>query len=151
VFIRRPGVLGLLIVLAAVTGCTPPAGSPEPVRTDAAVVSYAAPAGAPAFCSTLAGSTRLGDISRAVGALAAETGTVEARLQLTGGIDDLEAVLDEVRAEGGYERLGSALEQLVATLSDAMDSPLTDSAGTDIGADLDEVGRQAQPICRFPS
>lgn len=149
--IRRPSVLGLLIPLAAVTGCEGPADRDEAVSTDAAVVSYEAPAGAPAFCSTLAGSTRIADLPRAVGALAAETGTVEARLQLTAGIDDLQAVLDEVRAEGGHERLRSALEQLVTTLAGALDSPLPDSAGSDISVDLDAVGRQAQPICQFPS
>jgi hypothetical protein len=151
VAICRPSALGLLMLLGAVTGCEAEADRTVSVSTDAAVVSYAAPDGAPSFCTTLAGSTRLAAIPRAIGALAAETGTVEARLDLTAGIDDLQAVLEDVRADEGHERLGSAIEQLVATLTSAMDSPLTDAVRTGISDDLDAVGRQAQPICRFPS
>ncbi len=145
----RPGVLGLLILLGAVTGCKSAADPVEPA--DAAVPSYAAPPGAPDFCTMLAGSTRIAGIPRAVGALAAETGTAHAHVMLTGGIDDLGAVLDEVRAEDGHERLGTALERLVATLTSVRDRPLTDSARADVSAELDAVGRYVQPVCQFPS
>lgn len=147
----RPGILGLLILLGAVTGCKGDADRAEPVSADAAVPSYAAPPRAPDFCTTLAGSTRIAGIPRAVGALAAGTGTVEARLELTGGIDDLRAVLDDVRGEDRDERLESALERLVATLADVRDGPLTAAARADVSADLDAVGRHVQPVCQLPS
>lgn len=149
--IRRPGVLGLLLLLGAVTGCEGEAASAVTVPTEAAAVAYVAPAGAPTFCTTLADSARIALIPHAVGALSAETRVIEARLELTGGIDELQAALEEVRAEQAYGRLGSAMEELVDTLSRALDGPLTDADRTDISEDLDAVGQQAQPICRFPS
>jgi hypothetical protein len=147
----RPGVLGLLILLGAVTGCTGDADRAEPVSADVAVPSYAAPPGAPHFCTTLAGSTRILGIPRAVGALSAGTGTADAKLELTGGIDDLRAVLDEVRAEDGHERLESAVERLVDTLAAVRDRPLTAAARAGVSADLDAVGRHVQPVCQLPS
>lgn len=47
------------MLLGAVTACTGAADRPVPVPAAAAVVAYEAPAGAPAFCTFLAGSIRI--------------------------------------------------------------------------------------------
>jgi hypothetical protein len=115
------------------------------------VQSYAPPSGAPGFCSTLAGSTHLTDLPEAVGTLTADPKDIEATLALTAAISELGDVLDGVREGVGFLELDTSLELLAAALRQAREGPLTDAVRTAISTGLDDVGRQVQPVCGFPT
>jgi hypothetical protein len=115
------------------------------------VRSYASPSGAPGFCAALAGTTKLTGLPLAVGTLTADPTDVEAGLALTAVIDELQVVLDEVRAESGFLPLDAALEGLTGALREAREGSLTDALRTAISAGLEDVGRLAQPVCGFPT
>ena len=147
-FIGRLRLAGLLVLVFLAASCTAEPGEPDP---DAAVASYTAPRDAPAFCDLLADSTELPRVPTAIGALAADLGSVEARLTLTGAIVELRAVQDDVRDEPGYGPLETALDDLVAGLTQVTSGPLTTSALTSISSGLAAVGERTQPVCRFPA
>jgi hypothetical protein len=136
-----------LVSLAACTG--PDASIAE--RADAAVPSYAAPSAAPGFCAELAGTTHLTDLPVAVGTLTADPQDVEAGLALSAAIDELKAVLDEVRDAPDFAALGTSLEELVAALREAREGSLTDDVRTAIRSGLDRVGHLVQPACDYPT
>lgn len=145
--------IGLLFSVSAVAACTPAATAvtPRAERADVAVPSYAPPSGTPEFCALLAGTTRLTDVPAALGTLAADPGDIEAGLTMSAAIDELQGVVDRVPVRAGYLAVGTSLEQLITSLRTARDGQLTDSVRTSISMDLDEVGRQAQTLCGFPT
>ena len=145
----RLGVPAVLL-LAAVTGCASgdgPATAPGP---DAAVPSYEAPAGAPAFCSRFASLTGLGRLPLSIGTMAGGA-DVEARTQVSGVVRELRGVLADVRSDGGHDGLEAALDGLVRALGQIGDGPLPDAVRGAVAAGLDQVEVQAQPTCRFPT
>ena len=87
----------------------------------------------------------------AIGTLAADPDDVEAGLELAAAIDELQAVADHVPARAGYLAVGTSLEKLVTTLRRARDGRLTHAVRTSISTGLDDVGRQAQTLCGFPT
>lgn len=147
----RPGVLGLLVVLGATAGCSAEAEQPSRLAADVAVAAYEPAAGAPHFCALLAASTHLTGLPGAVGSMAAESRTVEAQLDLSAGIAELRAVLDDVRSETGYTDVETVLQDLVVSLTSAIQGPLTDVVRVAISDGLDAVGRRVQPVCTFPT
>jgi hypothetical protein len=144
-------VLGLLFPLVAMAGCTTADDKPPVHLADAAVPSYAAPSGAPDLCATLAGTTHLAGLPVAVGTLTAQPQDVGAKLQLTGAVDELTTVLDQVHGRPDLRALGSSVRDLIGVLRDARDAPLTDAIRTKISTGLDDVGRRAQAVCGFPT
>jgi hypothetical protein len=151
VLFRRLRVLGLLVSLAGVAGCTSTVAEPESQRADVAVRAYAAPSGAPAFCDALADTTQLTSLPVVLGTLTADPQDVEANLALTAAVGELQDVLDDVRARRGFSALGTSVEDLIAALRQARDGQLTDAVRAWIGTRLDDVGRQVQPVCDFPA
>jgi hypothetical protein len=140
-----PLVTGLLLLAVALAGCS---GADHDVVETAA--AYEPPAGAPDFCTRLAGAAHVDDIPAAVGAIAADARTAEARADLTAAIGELRDVLGAVRDDGGYPRLDSALDDLVAGLIVTSSGPLSEGTQLAISSNLDAVGRQAQTACEFP-
>jgi hypothetical protein len=143
----RPLATGLLL-LAALTGCTDGADddAEPPPRADA----YVPPSGAPEFCGSLADAAHLDDIPAAVGAIAADARTAEARSDLTAAVGELRDVLDAVRADGGHPRLDAALDDLVTALIELSAGPLTEATQLAITSNLDTIGQQTQPVCEYP-
>jgi len=150
--IGRSTLAGLLLVLAGVgTGCSAPAEAGfEAPPADVAVPSDAA-AGAPGYCSDLAGSTSLSLVPSAVAALDGGSGEVEARFDLTAAIDELRTVLAGVEDAGGQADLEAALHGLIDTLGGAAGAGNGTPVPDGVAEGLDEVGRLVQPVCRFPS
>ena len=144
---------GLVVAVAGVAGCTHSATDmpSREGRAGVAVPSYAPPAGTPDFCGLLAGTTSLTAVPAALGMLAADADVVEARLTLSAAIDELQGVLDHVPPRGGNLAVGTSLEQLITALLRARDRRLTDDLRTSISTGLDDVGRQAQTACGFPT
>lgn len=140
----------LLVLVTATAGCTAQAAETH-AADGLAVPAYQPPAGAPRFCTELAGSTHLATLPRAVGTLTAKSDDVDARHDVSLAIADLEPVLTEVRARPGYPALETALADLVAALHKATEAPLDDGITQAISSGLDAVGEQAQPVCRFPA
>jgi hypothetical protein len=138
------------VVLVAVTACVS-SEDPDPAAdANAALPGYEAPGGAPGFCTRLASLEELDRLPVAIGTLAAGT-DVEARTQLTAAARELLAVLADVRAEDGGDGLATALEDLVGTLGEVGNGPLTDSVRSAVSTGLERVGVQAQPACDFPT
>lgn len=152
-----PGVgrLGLpvLVLLASLAACGPdedarPAAAPD--TGTAAAPAYAAPDGAPGFCSRLASGEELTRLPVSVGLLV--TGTdVEARAQIGRVMRELRGVLADVREEGGHDGLATALDGLVRSLGSVVVGPLTDAVRGSVTTGLQQVGAQAQPVCGFPT
>jgi hypothetical protein len=152
VLFGRLRVLGLLIpLLAATAGCTATEAQPRSTRADVAVRSYAPPSGAPGFCSTLAGTTHLPDLPEALGTLTADPEDVESTLALTAAIGELTYVRNEVEDGPDVTDLVSSLDGLVSALRQARERPVTDAVRTAISTGLDDVGRQVQLLCGFPT
>ena len=147
----RLRLLGLpILLLTATAGCTSAGATAPPTRADVAVASYSPPAGAPGFCARLAASTRLTDLPSAIGVLTAEPGDIEANLDLDAAIEELRAVLEEVRSGAGQIKVETSIEELVEALRRAGQGPVTDTVRTAIVHGLDDVGARVPPICRFP-
>jgi len=140
----------LLVLVTATAGCTAEAAETH-AADGIAVAAYQPPAGAPRFCTELAGSTHLTTLPRAVGTLAAKSDDVDARHDVNLAIADLEPVLTEVRARREYPALDTALADLVAALHKATEASLDDGVTKAISSGLDAVGEQVQPVCRFPA
>jgi hypothetical protein len=140
------------LVLAAVAACGPDDDArPAAAGAEAAAVaSYEAPAGAPGFCARLASLDELGRLPASIGTLLAGA-DVEARTQVSRTVGELREVLSEVRDEGGYDQLETALDELVRALASAVVGPLTASVGESVSAGLVQVGEKAQPPCGFPT
>ncbi len=139
-----------LLVLAAVAGCAW-TGDPPPTRgVAAAVPSYEAPAGAPAFCTRLASMAELGQLPVAIGTLTAGK-DVESRAQVSGVVRELRGVLADVRAEGGHGGLATALDGLVQALGQVGEGPLREPVPGAVTAGLEQVDLQVQPVCGFPT
>jgi hypothetical protein len=151
VLIGRPRVLGLLLLLGSTTACSGAQTQPSVERTDVAVQSYAPPAGAPGYCTLLAGSPHLVGLPVAIGTLTARPGDVEAKLALSAAVGDLRAVGEEVARDDGTAALGAALDELTAALARAEAGPLTDAVRTAVSTGLDDVGLLVQPACDFPT
>lgn len=144
------GRLGVpALVLAALAACGP-ADDARPAAGGAALPSYDAPAGAPDFCTRLAGIGGLNRLPVSVGTLLSGA-HVEARTQVSQVVRELRGVLADVRDDGGADDLGTALEELVQSLGSAVDGPLTPPVGDAVAAALQQVGAQAQPLCGFPT
>ena len=137
----------MAVLLLAATACSSE-GDPAPAR--AAASSYEAPAGAPAFCSRLASLAELGRLPASMGTLTAGE-DLEARAQVAVLVRELRGVLADVRSEGGYGDLVTALDGLVHALDDVGDGPLPVPERGAVTAGLDQVDVQAQPTCRFPA
>jgi hypothetical protein len=135
------------VLLLAATAC---ASGDDSTPTRAAVTSYEAPAGAPAFCSRLASLAELGRLPVSIGTLAAGT-DVEARAQVSVVVRELRGVLTDVRSEGGHGGLVTALDGLVQALGEAGHGPLVDPVRGAVAAGLQQVDVQAQPTCGFPA
>jgi hypothetical protein len=144
----RPLVVGLLLLSA--TGCTGDADD-EPQDTASAVASYDVPPGAPEFCARLAAARHVDDIPAAVGGIAAGAPAADTRAHLLAAMDELRYVLAAVREDGGYVQLDAALDDLIAALQGTTGGRLTQSAQAAITAGLDDVGRETQPVCEFPT
>jgi hypothetical protein len=152
VLIGRLRVLGLAFLLVVGTAaCAAEDAEPQVTRADVAVRSYTPPSGAPGFCAALAASTHLSGLPEALGTLTADPNDVEATLALTSAIDELQDVLDEVRARPGFLALDRSLARLADAVREARDGPLTDAVRTAIGTGLDDVGHRVQPVCDFPA
>lgn len=139
-----------VLLLAALAACSsgdrpPPAGA-----AGAAVASYAAPDGAPAFCSRLASLAEFGRLPVSIGTLTAGK-DVEARAQVSEVVRELRGVLADVRSEGGHDGLTTALDGLVQSLGQVGDGPLPEPVRGAVTAGLEQVDRQAQPACGFPT
>ena len=147
----RPRVVGLLILLGSLTACTSHASAPPEPSGTAALPGYDAPSGAPAFCALLAGSTHLAQVPSALGTLAVDPSDPAARQVLAAAVDDLRAVLDDVRSDVAHADLETAVEDLVGTLTEAAGGRLGDGTGEVVGAALTAIGEQAQPVCEFPT
>ena len=143
--------VGLAFPLVALVGCTTAPSDPPVQRADVAVPSYAAPSGAPAFCVDLARTVHLTALPDAVGTLTARPEDVGAKLDLNAAGDELRDVLQQVDRQPGAGALAGALRELVAALREAGDVRLTDDIRTRISTGLDDVGRDAQSACEFPS
>lgn len=144
----RLGVPAVLLV--AVTACAS-GESPAPAPGAAAAVpSYQAPAGAPDFCARLASLAGFGRLPVSIGTLAAGK-DVEARAQVSGVVRELRGVLADVRSEGGYAGLVTALDGLVHALGEVGEGPLPDPVRGAVTAGLEQVDVQAQPTCGFPA
>ena len=148
---RRPGALGLLVLVSALSACS---SSAAPVVTEqpgvAALPSYVAPARAPGFCAVLARSTHLTGLPAALGRLSVDPADADARLEVAGAVADLRPVLDDVRYAVEYADLETTVENLVATLTEVSGGRLRDDVGERIGAALGTLGELAQPACEFP-
>lgn len=147
----RPGALGLLLLLGSLTACTSRASAPPEPTGAAALPGYDAPYGAPGFCTLLAGSTHLAQVPSALGALTVDPADPAARQVLAAAVDDLRLVLDDVRPDVTYAELETAVEDLVAALTEASGGRLADGIGEAVGAALTTIGEQAQPACEFPT
>lgn len=147
----RPRVLGLLFLLGSLTACTSQASAPPEPSGIAALPSYEAPSGAPGFCTLLAGSTHLAQVPSALGTLTVDPSDPAARQVLAAAVDDLRAVLDNVRSDVAHADLESAVEDLVGTLTAASGGRLDDGTGEAVGAALTTIGEQAQPACEYPT
>jgi len=148
----RLGLLGLLVLLGATTGCSAPAAAtPRAVAATPALPGYRPPAGAPALCVMLARSSHLAGVAPALGALAAGAGTTGAQRRLADAADDLRAVLTEARGERADAAVVVALEKLVAALSSASHGTPAADVPVRIRTGLDAVGTLTQPVCEFPS
>jgi hypothetical protein len=149
--IGGPPWLGLVVAVGLTTGCTAPAEAPAPPGGEPAVAAYRAPAGAPAFCARLAGSTRVTDVPLAIGRLTADPGNRHAVAQLRYAGGDLEAVLADVSGQDRYDDVAVGLEDLLAALHSATVNPVDDALGTRIVDRLAAVGTLVQPVCEFPT
>jgi len=144
-------VLGLLFPLVVLAACAPTDGPPRVQRADVAVSSYAPPSGAPDFCAALAATTHVTGLPVVVGTLTALPDDVGSKTEITGAVDELQGVLEQVRNRPGTDVLAGSLAELIAALRSARDSRLTDEVRAEISAGLDDVGRDAQAACGFPS
>jgi hypothetical protein len=148
---RGPGVLGLLVLLGALTACTSEASTPPEVAGTPALAGYHAPPHAPGFCGLLAGSTHLRTIPAAVGTLAVDSSDAAARQELAAAVVDLRAVLDDVRYAVEYADLETAVEDLVDALTEASGGRLPAELSDTIARTLTAVADEAQPACEFPT
>jgi hypothetical protein len=149
--IRGARVLGLLLLLSALTGCENRDGTVVPAADgDVAVPSYEAPPQAPDLCVPLAGSRHVSTIPTAVGTLMLEPADEHARRELAGAVTELEAVLAYVWREPGSRDLRPGMQELIAALYSATVNPVDDQLATRIGERLDAVAEQVQPMCEFP-
>jgi hypothetical protein len=148
---RRPGALGLLVLVGALSACS---SSAAPVVTEpgvAALPSYVAPARAPGFCELLARSTHLTALPAALGRLSVDPADADARQEVAGAVTDLRPVLDDVRYAVEYADLETAVENLVTTLTEVSGGRLRDDVGERVGSALTTLGELAQPACEFPT
>lgn len=146
-----PGVARLgvpALVLAALAACGP--DDARPAGATAAVPSYAAPEGAPGFCTRLAHVGGLDRLPASMGELL-DGPDVEARTQVSQVVRGLRAVLSEVRDEGGHEEVATALEDLVDGLGAVVEGPLTRPVADAVTGGLRRVGALTQPACGFPT
>jgi hypothetical protein len=148
---RRPAVLGLLVLFGTLTGCTSEASTPPEASGSPALRGYSAPAGAPGFCELLAGSTHLGSLPTALGTLVVDGSDAGARQEVAGAVDDLRAVLDDVRDSVEHADLETAVEELVDALTSASGGRPPDELSTTVAAALAAVADEAQPVCEFPT
>lgn len=143
--------LGLpAVALAAVTACASADGPSSTTVVDAAVASYEAPAGAPAFCARLASLEELGRLPVSIGTLAAGT-DVESYLQVSDAVREMRDARSDVRPGGGHDGLVSALDDVVEALEQVADGPLTDPVRVAVTAGLEQLDAQAQRACGFPT
>ncbi len=147
----RPFARGLLLLIAALSACTSEAATPPQPSGVAALPSYEAPAGAPAFCRLLAGSAHITAIPSALGRLTVDTSDAAARQELAGAVPDLRAVLDDVRFSVEHADLETAVEDLVDALTEASSGRPTAGSSETIAAALSAVADLAQPACEFPT
>lgn len=149
--IRRSAVVGLLVLLGALTACTSEASTPPQASGAPALPGYRPPSGAPGFCALLAGSTHLGTLPTALGALAVDPSDTPARQELAGAVADLRAVLDDLRLAVEYADLETAVEDLVDALTEAAGGRPPAELGDTVARALTEVADRAQPACEFPT
>ena len=149
--IRRPAVLGLLLLLGSLSACTSNASTPPEASGAPALHGYEAPSGAPGFCALFADSTHLRAIPLALGALGVDVDDAGARQQLADAIVDLRAVLDDVRYSVEYADLETAVEALIAALTEAAGGRVSADLSDTVAGSLTDVAGQAQPACEFPT
>ncbi|MCW2700990.1 MAG: hypothetical protein JWQ45_2525 [Blastococcus sp.] len=149
--IGGPAWLGLVVALGVTVGCTASPEAPPPPTGTAAVPAYRAPAGAPGFCTRLAGSTHVPAIPLAIGTLTADPGNTDAVGALEDAVADLEAVLDDLSDGDRYGDVTAGLEDLLAALHSATVNPVDDALRVRIHDRLAAVGTQVQPVCDFPT
>ena len=149
----RSLVRGLLLLLVGALGACTSEAATTPLQPSgvAALPSYEAPAGAPAFCRLLAGSTQITAIPSALGRLTVDTSDAAARQELAGAVPDLRAVLDDVRFSVEHADLETAVEDLVDALVEASGGRPTAGSSETIAAALSAVADLAQPACEFPT
>ena len=147
----RPRVWGLLLLLGALSACSSQAAPPLQTTGVAALPSYEAPSGAPGFCRLLAGSAHVASIPSALGRLTVDTSDATARQELAGAVQDLRAVLDDVRYTVEHADLETAVEDLVAALTEASGGRPAAGSSEAIAAALGAVADLAQPVCEFPT
>jgi hypothetical protein len=145
------GGVSLLLVLLGGVACTGGEATETVTRADAAVPSYAPPDDAPGFCLMLAGSPHVDRVATAIGTLAARPGDAEAKLDLATATDLFAAVREEIGTDEERARLGDALDDLVAALSDAGSGDVTETLRKAISSRLEDVGRLVQSDCDFPT
>ena len=75
----------------------------------------------------------------------------DARQEVAGAVTDLRPVLDDVRYAVEYADLETAVENLVATLTEVSGGRLRDDVGERVGSALTTLGELAQPACEFPT
>ena len=109
------------------------------------------PAGAPEFCSVLAGADDVDDIPDAVGLLQADPADTQQAYRLTQGSGDLQEVRAAVRREAGHADLAEALDDVVDALTLAAAGNPDQATAERIADGLAAVGRYAQPVCEFPT
>ena len=71
--------------------------------------------------------------------------------RLEDAVIELEAVLDDVPADDGYDDVSAALEDLLSALHSATLNPVDDDLSGRIAERLAVVGTQVQPVCEFPA
>ena len=145
------GALGLLLLLGSVAACTGEASTPQEPSGVAALPAYEPPSGAPEFCALLAGSTHLATVPSALGVLTVDPSDATARQELTGAVEDLRPVLEDVRFAVEHADLETAVEDLVAALAAASGGRLTDDTSETVARALTAVAEQTQPVCEFPA
>ena len=148
---RRPGALGLLFLVGGLSACSSTAAPVAVEPGVAALPSYVAPAQAPGFCDLLARSTHLTTLPAALGRLSANPQDADARREVAGAVTDLRPVLDDVRYAVEYADLETAVENLVAALTDVSGGRLRDDVGARVSSALATLGELAQPACEFPT
>jgi hypothetical protein len=147
----QTAVLGLLVLLGALTACTSNASTPPQTSGTPALHGYQAPSGAPAFCTLLAGSTHLRTLPTALGTLAVDTSDAGARQELAGAVADLRAVLEDIRLAVEYADLETAVEDLVEALTEAAGGRLPAELSDTVARTLAEIADRSQPACEFPT